>query len=84
MMHDQLLQLSRQTAEGGWRALVRVGIVGAGGARDHVVICKGRCGVGVLARRHHLEVCGCGKLGQIHVGKLVRRRCADDGKVRLQ
>jgi len=114
VVHDQLLQLSRQTVKGGWRALVGVDAISTGDAGVHVVVCQDGCildvlvldvlvldvlvpdvlvldvlvldvlVLDVLARRHHLEVCGCRKLGQTHVCKFVRGRCAYNDCARLQ
>jgi hypothetical protein len=67
MVHNQLLQLSRQTVEGGCRTLTSVRVVTTGTRRDHVVDGQGRCVLVVFTRSHHLVMGGQGKLGQTHV-----------------
>jgi hypothetical protein len=79
MVDDQLLQLSRETVEGGWRTLTGVRVVTTGSVRDHAVVSHGGCVLDVFTRRNHLEVRSHGKRRQTHVledcqKKEVRRR----------
>jgi hypothetical protein len=67
MVHDQLLQLSGQTVEGGWRTLTSDRVVTTGTGRGHVVVGQGVCVLVVFTRSHHLVMGGQGKLGQTHV-----------------